>query len=78
MRVGQIAVLLLGALILTMLLSNQRGVAQNAEQEAFTLAPQGASTGVWVLDQSAARLRLCNPPLQHNQPPDCTPWSQLR
>ena len=78
MRARQITALLFGALILLVLLSDQRGVAQNAGQEALTLAPQGASTGVWVLDQGAARLKLCNPPLQHNQPPDCTPWSPLR
>ncbi len=78
MRTTQIAALALGALALLFLFSGQRGSAQGGLAELFTVAPQGASTGVWVVDQRAGRVMLCSPPLQHNQPPDCTPWNSLQ
>ena len=69
---------LVGALAITLLLAGRNGIAQAPGGPEFSLAAQGNGNGVWVVDQRARRLRLCVPPLQSNQAPDCTEWNQLQ
>ena len=40
----------------------------------FELVAQNDSGNVWVLDSRNGQLRLCLPPLQNNNGPDCWPW----
>ncbi len=66
-----VAALIVSAVVVVLYPSS----ASSPEAGRFQIIAQANSGNVWVADTSTGNVRLCLPPNDRRQPPECWQWS---